>query len=313
MTGQGAIAETHAAPDGEPASISGLPWAPSAMTVFCEAELTYVATRDGFLGRGPRSGPAAAGPTRVEIRDGRTADLPGWRECGFELVPHASAVTDWDDDDDVATIHYPEVEALARDLTGADHALVSSHIRRNPHDATHRHADLAPIRVVHSDFAAGHDDLIRSSYTNRLPGPTATLDRLGLDAAVVTDAPRIVVLQFWRNLGPAKMDFPLGFCDVRSVTPDQGHAVHVEDYAGSGANFDALAVARPGPGDPDHEWYAFGSMRPDETVAFRTYDSDVVAAGGVYFTPHCAFHDPEVEVGRPARSSIELRATCVFE
>ena len=34
-----------------------------------------------------------AEPIEVEICDGRTADLPGWQECGFELVPHSSAAS----------------------------------------------------------------------------------------------------------------------------------------------------------------------------------------------------------------------------
>ena len=53
-------------------------------------------------------------------------------------------------------------------------------------------------------------------------------------------------------------------------------------------------------------------MAVDEVVAFRTYDTDLVAAGATYFTPHSAFRDPDVEVGNPARFSIELRVLCVF-
>ena len=49
-----------------------------------------------------------------------------------------------------------------------------------------------------------------------------------------------------------------------------------------------------------------------QVVAFRTYDSDRVADGRPYWTPHSAFRDPEVPLGRPARSSIEARATCLF-
>jgi hypothetical protein len=53
-------------------------------------------------------------------------------------------------------------------------------------------------------------------------------------------------------------------------------------------------------------------MQIDEVVAFRTYDSEMVASGTAYWTPHGAVRDPEVELGQPARSSVELRATCVF-
>ena len=48
-------------------------------------------------------------------------------------------------------------------MTGCDHALVSSHIKRGPEQAA-RHEDLAPISFVHSDFAPGYDDLVKRMY-----------------------------------------------------------------------------------------------------------------------------------------------------
>lgn len=266
------------------------------MATFCRSSLNYV--------RG--DGPA---PLEVEIRDGRRADLPGWQECGFELIEHRSAVEDWDDEEHVAAVHHPEVEELARQMTGLDVALVSGHIRRNP-DEARRHQQLSPITFVHSDFAIGYDDLVRNSYMEGKPWMVAALGRNGVTAEQVIGARRLVILQYWRNLGPAKMDFPLGFCDARTVTVPEGIPLHVEDYAGTGVTFDALAIRRPE--DPAaHEWYAFPEMQPHEAVAFRTYDTDLIDAGKVWFTPHSAFADPEVPAGRPARSSIELRATCI--
>jgi len=45
----------------------------------------------------------------------------------------------------------------------------------------------------------------------------AALERNGLTAADVQRSRRMVILQFWRNIGPAKMDFPIAFCDARSI------------------------------------------------------------------------------------------------
>jgi hypothetical protein len=268
--------------------------------VFCRAELHYVSS----------SAPMAA-PLEVEIRDGRSAALPGWEACGFELVDHPSAVRDWDDDDEVAAVHHAEVEALARSMTGCDHALVSSHIKRSPERAK-QHQDLAPIRFVHSDFAPSYIDLIRGSYRrDDNAGGDAALKRYGLTADVVEGASRIVILQMWRNLGPAKMDLPIAFCDARTIRPEDAMAIKVSDYAGSGFDFEALAVLAPD--EPDrHAWYAFPELRPNEAVAFRTFDTDLARDGKTFFTPHSAFRDPDVELGQPARTSIELRATCVF-
>ncbi len=269
--------------------------------VFCRATLNFVARGGELLGE----------PVDVDILDGRAADLPGWQECGFELVPHESATASWSDDDLVA-VHHHEMEQLAKALTGCDVALVSNHIKRGPEHAA-RHEDLAPISFVHSDFAAGYDDLVRQSYVQPdRDGPPRALERNGISADDVAGASRLVILQFWRNLGPAKMDFPLAFCDARTVTPSDTRPIPVSDYAGSGIDFEALAIL--GPIEPDqYRWYAFAELQPNEVVAFRTYDSGLVERGETWFTPHSAFRDPDVEIGRPARSSIELRAICLYE
>ena len=270
------------------------------MSTFCRTTLNYA---PGGAGGGRR-------PSKIDVLDGRVADLPGWEDCGFELVQHPSAVSEWGDDAQVAALHYPEVEELARKMTRSDYALVSSHIKRSP-DTAKRHSQLSPITFAHSDFAAGHDSIIRGSYTGAREGAAKALERNGIEGDAVANAKRIVILQFWRNLGPEKMDYPLAWCDARTVDLDEARAFHVTNYAGTGATFDALGVLRPKE-LTKHKWYGFPELNRDEAVAFRTYDTDLVRDGKIYFTPHCAFRDPEVEVGKPARESIELRATCIY-
>ena len=270
------------------------------MGSFCRAALNYVSYGDPMV------------VTReVEILDGRTADLPGWEACGFELVEHPSAVRDWADDEEIASVHHAEVEVLAQAMTGCDHALVAGHIKRGP-DEARQHQDLAPITFVHSDFAPSYLDLIRGSYREREnEGGHAALARHGITATTVEEASRIVILQVWRNLGEPRMDHPIAFCDARTVRPEDAKAFPVTNYAGSGFDFEALGVCAPE--EPDrHRWYAFPQLRPDEMVAFRTFDTDLVEAGATFFTPHSAFRDPSVPIGKPARRSIELRATCIW-
>ena len=272
------------------------------MTIFGRATINYFPRPEA-----PRGTRASR---EVDLTDGRSVELPGWEVAGFELVPHRSQVTDWGDDEQLSSIHYPEVETLAREMTGAEVALVSSHIRRGPDHAA-RHHQLSPINVVHSDFADTHIEIIRNSYRGERPGAAKALSRNGVGPDAVTTAARVVILQFWRNVGPPKMDYPLAFCDARTVSLDHGRSFHITNYAGTGATFDALGVMAPEQ-PPDHEWYVFPEMTVDETVAFRTYDTHIVRAGGIYFTPHSAVRDPDVPVGEPARSSVELRATCLF-
>ena len=250
------------------------------------------------------------GLTEVTIRDGRAADLPGWEVCGFERRDHASTVADWDDDEAITALHYPEMAALAKELSGCDHVLVFGHIKRNPAKAA-EHGDLAPITLVHSDFADSYLDVIRGRYTS--PGPEAerSLADAGLTGRDVEGARRTVVLQFWRNVGPAKMDLPLAFCDARTVPRPQIRAFPVTNYAGGGIDFEALGVVAPDDPD-DHDWYWFDRLTADEVIAFRTFDTDRIGTDEPYWTPHSAFRDPEVELGRPSRSSIELRATCLY-
>jgi hypothetical protein len=258
-----------------------------------------------------RRGMDGAGrPVDVDIHDGRTADLPGWRECGFELLQHASAVQDWTDDTEIASVHYGEIEAVAHELTGCDFALVSDHVKRNA-ESVKREREQQPVRLVHSDFATDYADIIRTAYREVSGRGAATLARTGATSDDVEHAKRIVMFQFWRNLGEAKMDLPVAFCDNRTVTPAEGVPFKYTGYVAGGRSFNALAIAET-EATPTHGWYVFPEMTLDEVVAFRTYDTDLVREGKTYFTPHSAFPDPDVEAGHPARFSIEMRVMCLF-
>lgn len=267
--------------------------------MFCRTVLNYT-------GEGGRLGDT---PVEVDIADGRAADLPGWPECGFELVPHASSLRTWDDET-IASVHYGEAEELARHLTGCDFALVSDHVTRN--GAMEKGArEQAPIPLVHSDFAADYDEHIRSRYRDVRGRGAAALARADVTADDITSAKRTMMLQLWRNIGEAKMDRPLAFCDNRSLQVADVRPFRYTGYVAGAGAFDALSVVPPEP-PREHAWFTFPEMRHDEVVAFRTYDTDLVRDERPWFTPHTAFRDPEVELGRPARRSTELRVICVF-
>ncbi|HUP87505.1 MAG TPA: CmcJ/NvfI family oxidoreductase [Acidimicrobiales bacterium] len=273
--------------------------------MFCRTTLNYVAASGGH--------PMAPAPVEVDVFDARAAStsLPGWRACGFERVAHASSVRDWTDDDEIASVHYAEIEALARSLTGCDFALVSDHVKRTAENVK-RTREQSPVRLVHSDFAADYEDVARGAYVDVRGRGAATLARSGRSAEDVSAAARIVMMQFWRNLGAPKMDLPVAFCDARTVTPAEGRPFHYTGYVAGGRSFDALAIVATPEGTARHRWYVYPSLAADEVVAFRTYDTSLVAAGSTWFTPHSAFPDPDVPAGQPPRFSIELRVMCVF-
>ena len=140
--------------------------------------------------------------------------------------------------------------------------------------------------------------------------------RIGLEREEATpqdvaNASRMLILQFWRNVGPSVMDLPIAFCDARTVGTKEILAVPVEDYAGDGFDFETLAILPSD--DGHHAWYTYPDMSVDEVVAFRTYDSDLIGSGKPFWTPHSAYRDPDVALGQPARYSIELRATCLWK
>lgn len=269
-----------------------------AGAIYCQAEINYSA------------GEFDVQPVSVAIHDGRQRHDLDWQSWGFELVSHQSAVTDWADEAAVAATYYPEMEAVAKQLTGCDHALIAGHIHRNP-EAAAKHADFAPIQYAHSDFTASYGDLIRQRYVQSEPMAKQALKRAGVENNVVRDARRILVLQFWRNVGPEAMDLPLAFCDARSVPEGDLKLYHVPEYGGEAVPFDTFGLRQP-QAENGHDWYVFPQMRADEAVAFRTYDSELAEQGGRFWTPHCAFVDPVVEGAEP-RASIEVRATCLFE
>lgn len=269
--------------------------------MLCRTTLTYSA---------PGSSQPGGAAVEVDIRNAREADLPGWEACGFELVEHHSAVEDWTDDDEIAAVHYAEVEAVARELTGAPFAMVSDHVKRTA-NVERRPREQEPVHLVHSDFAAGYDEIVRESYHDVRGRGAATLARSGLTGDDVAAAARIVMLNLWRNIGPPRMDLPLAVCDARSVSPAETRPFRYTGYVAGGRSFDALGVVAPGsPGR--HEWYSYPDMNRDEVLAFRTYDTDLVRHGRTWFTPHSAFRDPSAPADAPPRSSIELRVMCMF-
>jgi hypothetical protein len=61
--------------------------------------------------------------------------------------------------------------------------------------------------------------------------------------------------------------------------------------------------------NPNHRWFYFPEMTPDEALLLTCYDS--ATDGRTRFGPHTAFVDPTTPTDAPPRESIELR-TLVF-
>ncbi|OYX10293.1 MAG: hypothetical protein B7Z08_01695, partial [Sphingomonadales bacterium 32-68-7] len=228
-------------------------------------------------------------PAEVEIADARglACDLD---IEGFTLVEHTSAVADLTDLAAVAKVHRGEIAELLQRLTGCDHvAMTPFGILRFSEKlgANAAHDNSHPARFVHVDIAREDAAKMRAKGA---PGPEITGGR-----PIVRSAQYNV----WRALAGTPQDVPLGLCAYPSLAPD--------DLLPCDAIFDPLDGSPEWSfgnyllaANPDHRWYYYADMTPDEAIVFKTSESDPARA---QLMPHGAFDNPLAGPDAPARIS----------
>ena len=270
--------------------------------VFCHTELKYYSENN--------SAPKVR--QRVEIKNARV-NFPGtWQDCGFELLQHTSAVKDWQQNE-INNVYCAEIAAIAKKMTGCDYTLLNRYFRRSTDltkvsktgAASVSNNILPPLNTIHSDFTDDYGTWLQQHYQSNKPEIRQDLDNANLTSKQVANAKRIVVMQFWRNLGPPTMDMPLALCDARTIEPGQPKIIDIKNHPSGGI----IKFIAP-EGKKSQLWYAYPDLSCDEVIAIRTFDSALV--GQAYWPPHTAFADPMVERGQPYRSSLELRVNCLF-
>ncbi|MEM7141836.1 MAG: CmcJ/NvfI family oxidoreductase [Actinomycetota bacterium] len=269
--------------------------------IHCTAPLHYV-DRSTF----------EAAPVPTEIRDGRVglADR-AFEDCGFTLLDHASAVTDWRSEVHLDEVHGPEVAELAKAFTGCGITVTYPSLVRSPR-AAELTEDYAPIDFVHSDFTEDYGRMVVEPDRPYRAFLDPLLDAQGLTPADLAAADRLMLLQFWRNTGPVEADYPFALCDARTIPESCMVRQVIPEYGGLHLEFETFGVWTPS-GDVSPEWYTFPNLGIDEVVALRTYDSRCVDQGRPFWTPHSAFRDPGVEASpQTRRESVEMRVLCVW-
>ena len=93
-------------------------------------------------------------------------------------------------------------------------------------------------------------------------------------------------------------------CDGRTI-PEEGFVALQRRYSYRTAETYHISF------HPDHQWYYFPDMTPDEVIVFKVFDSD--HSKGVPFTAHTAFDDPNTPIDARRRESVESRALVLFE
>jgi hypothetical protein len=202
---------------------------------------------------------------------------------GFALVTEPTNVVDFSEEAEIEQIYYPEVEALIKAQTGAEKVVIFDHTVRV--DGDEEGGVRTPVRKVHGD------------YTPK-SGPQRVHDLLPADEAKEWLGRRYAIINVWRPINRAVERAPLGFIDGETSSEEDFVAIDLIYPHRVGEIF---GVAH----NPDHRWYTFSAMRPDEAVLIKTFDSDPEAA--VRFTAHGAFDDPATTEDAAPRESIEVR------
>lgn len=232
-------------------------------------------------------------PAEVTISDARPLGCTLDRE-GFTLVSHRSAVSDLTDLQAVADVHRDEIAELLQRVTGCDHvAMTPMGILRFSErlNANESHDNSHPARFVHVDIAREDAAAMR---TKGAPEGRSVV--------------RSAQYNVWRALSGPPQDVPLALCAWPSVAPD--------DLIDCEAIFDPLdgspewsfgnyLLAE----NPNHRWYYYADMTPDEAIVFKTSESDPELA---QLMPHGAFDNPLAGPDAPARVSLEMRGTCYW-
>ena len=231
-------------------------------------------------------------PHRVRIANGRTADEAfSLQAHGFVFTPHATAVRDFYDEDEVLRVYYPEVAQLIKDQSGAARVVVFDHTVRTPEESRHAERWIRQtVRSVHND------------YTER-SAPKRVRDVLPPDEAERALQRRYAIIQVWRPIQPVVESEPLALCDGRTI-PEVGFIRNERRYRDRTAETYHISY------HPDHRWYYFPRMTRDEALVFKVFDSDKDA--GVQFTAHTAFDDPTSPPDAKIRESIEMRAFAFY-
>jgi hypothetical protein len=238
----------------------------------------------------------ALDPRVIHIEDARTRSTPPSLEReGFALVPHKSAVADFRSADEVARIHFAEIEQLALALSGADRATVTApgvlRFSESSPDSG-RLNNSRPARFIHIDIS----DPTAKAFADR--SRPKDIDR---------PVRRFAHYNVWRVLSSPPQDVPLAVCDASSLSPpDLVEADAVFDVPGKPEwSFEGLLVRH----NPNHRWSYFSNMSRDEVLVFKTNDSDPAHP---HHVPHTAFNDPTCPPGVTPRASLEMRVICYW-
>lgn len=258
-------------------------------------------------------------PVKVNARNARVSNLPPWKDMGFELVNFDPGINDWYDPDEIE-IYKKKLADWGLEHTGADFVFSTENFCRTTDPDTE--GWLAPIKNAHNDITPELVNQISGylNYVNYNEFPERILHHTIQHSkkdniADNNKIKRIIILQFWRNIGNSNPISQMAWCDPKSVHPleirtnvlrrnsNDTHASY-----GSDDESDVPVIVLQKRPSTNHQWYYYSEMQSHEMVVFRVYDSDLKDTKQ-WLTPHAAF---DCATGNGHRHSVEGRIFCLF-
>lgn len=266
----------------------------TALGSFVEATLNYLADASArpviYTYDPPPGTPRITGkpePHSMVIRNGRLAEKLSLDNQGFQLVHHETAVHDFYDREEVEQVYYPEIEALMKNVTGAEKVVVFDHQVRNIQLSRLGEKNARDyVHTVHNDYTAKS-------------GPRRVRDHLPAAEAEERLRHHFAEINVWRPIRGPIESTPLAVCDSQSIAPADFVAADLvyRDKVGEVYRFTY---------NPGHRWSYFPQLERNEAILVKCYDSK--EDGRARFTAHSAFDDPTSAADAAPRESIEVRA-----
>ena len=222
-----------------------------------------------------------------DARPGLAAGEVSLDRSGFTLTRHNTAVNIFTDNQQIENQYYPEMTSLLREVTGADHAFVYSHLVRTE----------TPV-----DFNDGYARFVHCDYNVRRLGEMSE-ELLAKYGVVSKPNWEYVWYNTWQPFDHQVQQNPLAVIDWQSLPADD-----VIDYVYTGRGRDSLVAAPIY--NPKHRWCYFPLMETNEVLIMKQMDGRPNRA---VYCPHTSFDDRSAEDDALPRRSIETRLMAVME
>jgi len=214
-------------------------------------------------------------------------------------------------DAEIEKVYYPEVEALIKKYTGASRVVFFDHTIRR-------------AQAVHStETDPAHRQPVLRAHVDQTP--VSAHRRVARHVNPPQPYKRFQLINVWRPLVNTVYDYPLAVCDFNTVDVIEDLVPTTLLYPPPTPNGETYSVKF----SPNHRWYYWSEMTPDDVFLLKCYDSASRALTTVKasaaevqedqlrdvagVTPHTAFFDEEGAKKGIKRQSIEVRALVFYD